>query len=269
MVRECETPLDCEEFEEFIEGRTMHEPSIGIGHNQPPPSCLVRGQPWPEDAQAVISRRKPPVTTSGRAGAQGWVLRFERRRPQTLEPLTGWTADDDPLTQVEMTFGTREQAIAYADREGLACRIEGEGAIPRGREAASGVRQERAAVESAMSGIVRLSLLQNRYGRCDTPDMPELDRAFVNPASVFGSPDDVVRHPLLSLDCKREILWRWAWDEYLLDLADADGMPEGQPSRLPEVRAALRLLDAEWSPDPAAPAAFVVSHVRDGRRLAA
>lgn len=83
----------------------------------------------------MISRRKPPVTTSGRAGAKGWILRFERRRPQTIEPLMGWTADDDPLMQVEMTFETREQAIAYADREGLACRIEGERVVPRESEA--------------------------------------------------------------------------------------------------------------------------------------
>ena len=69
---------------------------------------------------------------------------------------------------------------------------------------------------------------------------------------MFASPDDVVRHPRLSIDCKREILWRWAWDEYLLDLALADGMPEGEPPRLPEVKAALRLLSIEWSPDPAA-----------------
>ncbi len=62
----------------------------------------------------------------------------------------------------------------------------------------------------------------------------------------------MVRHPLLTIECKREVLWRWAWDEYLLDLAVADGMPEGEPSRLPEVKAALRLLDTEWSPDPAA-----------------
>ncbi|WP_457092580.1 hypothetical protein [Microvirga sp. P5_D2] len=40
--------------------------------------------------------------------------------------------------------------------------------------------------------------------------MPNLDRALVAPASVFASPDDVVRHPRLTMDCKREILWRWA-----------------------------------------------------------
>jgi hypothetical protein len=99
--------------------------------------------------------------------------------------------------------------------------------------------------------------------------MPELDKALVNPAAVFATPDEVVRHPLMTNDCKREILWRWAWDEYLLDLAQAEGMPEREPSRLPEVKAALRLLNTEWSPDPAAPAAFVVHGEQQERRLAA
>jgi hypothetical protein len=31
-------------------------------------------------------------------------------------------------------------------------------------------------------------------------------------------------------------------------------MPEGEPPRLPEVKAALRRLNIEWSPDPVAPA---------------
>ena len=99
--------------------------------------------------------------------------------------------------------------------------------------------------------------------------MPELDTALVNPAAAFASPDEVVRHPLLTIDCKREILWRWAWDEYLLELAAAEGMPDPEPSRLPEVKDALRVLGTEWSPDPAAPAAFLVRYHFDGMRLAA
>jgi len=234
----------------------MHHPVIGIGHNGPPP-CPIRGQPWPEDAQALIAQRMPPVTSSGRAGAGQWILRFERRSPPRIEPLTGWTGGDDTLAQIELTFDTREDAVAYAEREGLSYRVAGEDGMPMGRSAAH-ARQQRETLESAVGGILQLSLLHNRYGRCEVPGLPDLDRAFVNPASVFGSPDEVVRHPLLSLDCKREILWRWAWDEYLLDLAHADGMPEGEASRLPEVKAALRLVNSAWSPDPAAPAAFTV-----------
>ena len=90
------------------------------------------------------------------------------------------------------------------------------------------------------TGIVPwTSWLRDRSRRQDALVLANLDRTFVNPASVFDTPHDVVRHPLLTIDCKREILQRWAWDEYLLDLAEAEGMPEGEPSRLDEVKAAL------------------------------
>ncbi len=113
------------------------------------------------------------------------------------------------------------------------------------------------------------SWLRDHSGRQDASFLPDLDRAFVTPASIFGTPHEVVRHPLLTIDCKREILQRWAWDEYLLDLANAEGMTEGEPSRLDEVKAALRLVNEERSPDPAAPAAFIVPYHWDEIALAA
>lgn len=247
----------------------VQEHDIRIGHNRAPPPRVVRGQPWPEEAQALIGPRRRPVTTSGRAGAGQWVLRFERRTAPAVESLMGWTGGDDPLAQVEIVFDTREQAVAYAEREGVAYRVADEEALARRSSPAACDAQERETIASAMSGIVQLSLLHNRYGRGDVPGLPELERAFVNPAAVFGTPDEVVRHPLLTIDCKRDILWRWAWDEYLIDLAHVDGMAEVEPSRLAEVKAALRLVNTEWSPDPAAPAAFVVHYRVDGQRLAA
>jgi hypothetical protein len=113
------------------------------------------------------------------------------------------------------------------------------------------------------------SRLRDCSSRHEARLLPDLDRAFVNPASVFDTPHAVVRHPLLTIDCKREILQRWVWDEYLLELADAEGMPEGAPSRLDEVKAALRLVNQERNPDPAAPAAFIVPYRWDEIALAA
>jgi hypothetical protein len=113
------------------------------------------------------------------------------------------------------------------------------------------------------------SRLRDRASRQDVPFLPDLDRALVNPASVFDTPHDVVRHPLLTIDCKREILQRWVWDEYLLDLANTEGMPESEPLRLDEVKAALRLVTSERSPDPAAPAAFIVPYHYNENALAA
>ena len=126
------------------------------------------------------------------------------------------------------------------------------------------------AADANPPGIVPwASVLRGRTSCRDAPLLPDLDRAFVNPASVFDTPHDVVRYPLLTIDCKREILQRWAWDEYLIDLAEAEGMAGGEPLRLDEVKAALRLVSSKRSPDPAAPAAFIVRYHWDEIAFAA
>jgi hypothetical protein len=239
----------------------MQERTIGIGHNGSPLETVC--PPWLLGAEVAIFRRERPVTTAGRARTREWVLRFERRSPPFIEPLMGWTGGDDPLAnEVELTFRSREEAVGYAERYGLTYRVRPDASEELGSE------RDRSVAE-AVGAVVWLSRLQAGYGRCDLSDRPDLERAFVNPAAVFASPDDVVRHPLLSLDCKREILWRWAWDEYLIEIAQDEGMAEGPPSRLAEVKAALRLLGTAWSPDPAAPAMFAVRLDRQDLPLAA
>ena len=68
---------------------------------------------------------------------------------------------------------------------------------------------------------------------------------------------------------KREILRRWAWDEQLKEVAASEGMAEGEPSCLDEVRAALLSLDAAWRPKPSAPAAAILLLREADDRLAA
>jgi len=222
----------------------MREHVVGLGHNRPPVLRLTRGQPWPEDAQAMIFRRTQPVTTSGRAGTDRWILRFERRRPQTIEPLMGWTADDDTLTQIELRFASQEEAISYAEREGLAYRVQGEpiAATRTQREDAHKKAEQREAAELYMT-TAALGWMDAQYGVAAVGRGPDLDQALVDPASVFASPDEVVHDPGLSLDDKREILRRWAWDEWLLEVAADESPAPGKPSRYDEVKAALLMLD--------------------------
>jgi hypothetical protein len=163
-------------------------------------------------------------------------------------------------TQLPPPFLTREQSWLVRGGEGDSSRPPDVVDLPSGEWVAG----------ANPAGIVPGALwLRDRSSRRHTLFLPDLDRAFVNPASVFDSPQEVVRHPLLTIDCKREILVRWAWDEYLVDLADAEGMPEGEPSRLDEVKAALQLVKRERSPDPAAPAACIVPYHWDEIALAA
>jgi len=64
---------------------------------------------------------KPAKTAmqSGEGRTKEWVLEFEPAVPRTVEPLMGWTSSADMRMQVRLEFDTKEEAIAYATREGI------------------------------------------------------------------------------------------------------------------------------------------------------
>lgn len=101
----------------------MHKPSIGIGQNQPLLAFLIRPQPDLSESPARIFRRHARGPISGRVHTTEWTLRLERRRPPSLDPPTGCTDGNDPNALVELTFGSRSEAIGYAERQGLTWRV--------------------------------------------------------------------------------------------------------------------------------------------------
>ena len=193
---------------------------------------------FPSGAVARIYRPARSAMTSGQANTRTWKLRFERRSPPFIEPLMGWTGGDDTLTQVELTFPTAEAAIAYARRQGLTCVVHGMGelAMAKLRARSTSDRRDR---NRPLVRPWRLEWVERTLG-LDTGRYPVgTDRALVNPAACFASPDEVLRDPKLSPEQKREILRRWALDAYLIEVAMTEGMPQGEPSRLDEVVDAL------------------------------
>jgi len=68
---------------------------------------------------ARISQLDRRTTQSGKANAGLWLLEFERREPLRADPLTGWAGSGDTNAQVRITFKTKEEAIAFAERNGL------------------------------------------------------------------------------------------------------------------------------------------------------
>jgi hypothetical protein len=72
---------------------------------------------------ARISEIDRRTTQSGRANTGVWLVEFERKEGQRADPLTGWNGSGDTNTQVRLTFRTRDEAIAYADRHGLSYHI--------------------------------------------------------------------------------------------------------------------------------------------------
>ena len=96
------------------------------GRVSTPKTPATASSVFPDDAVAVIYRPARSAMTSGKTNTRHWKLRFERRTPPFIEPLMGWTGGDDPLTQVELTFPTREAAVGYAERQGLTFIVHGQ-----------------------------------------------------------------------------------------------------------------------------------------------
>ena len=68
---------------------------------------------------------KPAKTAmqSGTGKTKEWVLDYEPEQPREIEPLMGWTSSRDMKGQVRLSFDTKEEAIAYAEREGIAYQL--------------------------------------------------------------------------------------------------------------------------------------------------
>ena len=57
---------------------------------------------------------------SGKAKTGRWILEFEPESPRKIDPLMGYTTSSDMKSQVRLSFETKEEAIAYAEKNGIA-----------------------------------------------------------------------------------------------------------------------------------------------------
>jgi hypothetical protein len=80
--------------------------------------------------RARIYRQPKTAMQSGRAGTQEWLLDFEPSAAARPDPLMGWNGNGDTQSQVCLRFESREEAVAYAERAGLAYDVE----LPRERK---------------------------------------------------------------------------------------------------------------------------------------
>ena len=69
--------------------------------------------------QLRIYRPSKTAMQQGRAGTKEWVVEFEPEQARRVEPLMGWTSSADTKGQLHLRFETREEAIAYAQKQGL------------------------------------------------------------------------------------------------------------------------------------------------------
>jgi hypothetical protein len=74
----------------------------------------------------VTARIYQPAKTamqSGAANTNAWVLEYEPEKPREADPLMGWTSSSDMKQQLRLEFATKEEAVAYAEREGVPYRV--------------------------------------------------------------------------------------------------------------------------------------------------
>lgn len=80
----------------------------------------------------------------------------------------------------------------------------------------------------------------------------DVEKALLDPGSVFDTPEQVLDYPGLRREQKIEILRRWAYDASKLAVAEEEGMVGGKPSHLAEILSALHVFtggyDVEHTP---------------------
>ena len=75
--------------------------------------------------QARIYKPAKTAMQSGKAKSTHWVLEFvSPRSARSVDPLMGWVSSSDTRSQVKLTFDSREEAIAYAQKENLTFSVD-------------------------------------------------------------------------------------------------------------------------------------------------
>ena len=73
---------------------------------------------------ARIYKPAKGATSSGSGRTKTWMLEYERTMEREIEPLMGWTSSSETSTQIRIPFETKEEAIAFVDKLGIAYRVE-------------------------------------------------------------------------------------------------------------------------------------------------
>lgn len=69
--------------------------------------------------KARIFQKPKNAMQSGRAGTQRWFLEYAPAEARKADPLMGWAGSGDTQRQLRLSFTTRDEAIAYAAKNGI------------------------------------------------------------------------------------------------------------------------------------------------------
>ncbi len=73
---------------------------------------------------ALIRQPARNAMQSGNKGNDKWVIQFPATSARKIDPLTGMTGTDEMLSEVHLSFGTLDAAIAYCKTNKIAFQTE-------------------------------------------------------------------------------------------------------------------------------------------------
>ena len=79
--------------------------------------------------KARIYQQPRNAMQSGQANTHDWMLEFEAAEPLLPDPLMGWSGSADTQSQIRLRFDSRDEAVTYAQSNGLAYEVE----LPRAK----------------------------------------------------------------------------------------------------------------------------------------
>ena len=87
---------------------------------------IVKGRGYREGPVSDVRIFQPARSAmqSGRGKTHRWMLEFEREARQVADPLMGWIGSSDTRPQLRLLFDTREEAVAFAERNNLSYDIQ-------------------------------------------------------------------------------------------------------------------------------------------------
>ena len=69
--------------------------------------------------KAKIYKPSKTAMQSGRSKYNKWVLKFSDKKNQLKDTMMGWNGGSSTVSQIELKFSTKEEAVSYAKKNNI------------------------------------------------------------------------------------------------------------------------------------------------------
>ena len=69
--------------------------------------------------KAKIYKPSKTAMQSGRSKYNKWVLKFSDKKNQLKDTMMGWNGGSSTISQIELKFSTKEEAVSYAKKNSI------------------------------------------------------------------------------------------------------------------------------------------------------